>query len=92
MGRRGRPRGPYRVGDEEDGRLSPQAEQVRRQLADLEADPRVRAAGLVAAEFGLDPVAILDERDVLKRLVRLAAYNIVQTETAKAQKRANKGT
>lgn len=93
MGRRGRPRGPYRVGEDEEedaGRLTPQAQQVRRQLADLEADQRVRAAGLIAAEFGLDPVAVLAERDVLKRLLRLAAFNIVQTENAKAQRRAAK--
>jgi len=46
----------------------------------LEDDSRVRAAALIAATFGLDPVAVLEERRPLAVLVRLAAHNIVVRE------------
>jgi hypothetical protein len=48
---------------------------------------RVRSAALVGETFGLDPVAILEETDELKVLVRLAAHNVVQNEIRKANKR-----
>lgn len=50
----------------------------------------MRAAAVVADTFALDPVAVLEERDPFKRLIRIAAHNIVQTETRKAQERARK--
>lgn len=46
----------------------------------LEGDSRVRAAAAIAATFGRDPVAILEERRPLARLIRLAAHNIVIAE------------
>lgn len=93
MGRRGRPRGPYRVGDEDEGDdyVTARSAAVDARIKRLEADGRVRTAALVASTFNLDPVAVLDEPDVLKRLVRLAAHNVIQTETEKANKRASKG-
>lgn len=91
MGRRGGPRGPYRLGDEDDedapGVLTPRAQAIAATVARLEGDGRVKAAALIGQTFGLDPVTILSEPDDLKALVRLAAHNIIQTETAKAQRR-----
>lgn len=46
----------------------------------LEDNGRVRAAALIAATFGLDPVAVLEERRPLARLIRLAAHNTVVRE------------
>lgn len=90
MGRRGRRRGPYRVADDDDGedagRITPRARVLAARIAGYEHDSRVRAAALIGHTFGLDPVLVLDERSVLKRLLRLAAHNIVQTEQAKANK------
>lgn len=90
MGRRGRRRGPYRVGDDEDGEprvVTARSRAIDAQLARLEADGRVRAAALVADTFKLDPVTVLAEPDLLNRLLRLAAHNVIQTETEKAHKR-----
>lgn len=50
----------------------------------------MRAASVVAATFQLDPVAVLEEADPFKRLIRIAAHNIVQTEERKAQERASR--
>lgn len=55
----------------------------------LEADNRVRSAALVGQTFGLDPVMLLKEPDEFRVLVRLAAHNIVQSETTKANRRNN---
>lgn len=52
--------------------------------------PLVRAAALVANTFNLDPVLVLAETDALRRDVRLAAHNVVQSEVKKASKRAPK--
>lgn len=91
MGRRGRRRGPYRVGDEHDEELEPRVITARNraldaQLERLSRDGRIRAAALIADTFKLDPVAVLEERDELKRNVRLAAHNLIQTEAEKAYK------
>lgn len=89
MGRRGRPRGPYRVGDEDDVRVvSAAGRALEEQRRRLEGDGRVKVAALIGSEFGLDPVTLLQETDPLKRLVRLAAYNVVQHEANAAAKRA----
>lgn len=91
MGRRGGPRGPYRLGEEDEdapGVLNPRARALAEQVTRLEGDGRVKAAALIGQTFSLDPVEVLAERDELRALIRLAAHNIVQTETAKAHKRA----
>lgn len=88
MGRAGQ-RGPYGI-DEDSGVVSPHAQAARARLERLEHDPRVRTAALVCSTFHLDPVAYLDERDPFKLLLRIAAHNVVQTETSKASK-ATKG-
>lgn len=81
MGRRRLRRGPYGVGGEdEDGLPAPLT--IRQARHDtmrqrLEADPRTRAAALIAHTFGLDPVTVAAERDTLRRLFRLAAHNVV---------------
>ena len=49
----------------------------------LEGSSRVRTAALIGATFGLAPVAVLEERRTLARLVRLAAHNIVVREENK---------
>lgn len=88
MGRRGRHAGPYRVGEEdEDGRVTAAQAAANARLTRLEADPRLVAAARVAATFHLDPVAVLAETDPLRRDLRIAAHNRVQTEAAKANKR-----
>lgn len=46
----------------------------------------MREAAVVAYTLKLDPVAVLDEPSVLKRLLRVAAHNVVQDETAKANR------
>lgn len=93
MGRRGGPRGPYALGDGEDtGRVSHAATAVRAQLTRLEGDGRVRSAAIIADRFGLDPVTVLAERDPFKRLLRLAANNVVQNLEAKAQRKAGSGS
>lgn len=92
MGRRGLRGGPYRVGEEdpdEDG-WQPVIVTVRQQRVDamraqLEGDGRIRAAALIADTFKLDPLTVLEEPDLLRRLVRLAAHNVVQTEAKRAQ-------
>lgn len=51
----------------------------------LKADRRVRLAAMVARQFRLDPVALLDDNgDDFLMLVRVAAVEIVQ----EAEKRA----
>ena len=94
MGRRGRRRGPYRVGDEDEDEprvVTARSRALDAQLARLAADGRVRAAALIGSTFNLDPVAILEERDPVKVLVRLAAHNYLQNEAEKAhRKRAGK--
>lgn len=40
----------------------------------------MRAAALIAATFGIDPLVVLTERRPLARLARLAAHNIVVRE------------
>ena len=90
MGRRGGPRGPYRVAgedDDADDHISPRATAEGQRLTTLEADTRVRAAALIGDTFGLDPIAVLAERDPLRRLIRIAAHNIVQNEHQRAQQR-----
>lgn len=79
---RGRLRGgPYGVGDEdEDGLPLPITLAQRRHDAmrvTLEGDPRVITAARVAHTFRQDPVAYLEERRPLARLVRIAAHNII---------------
>lgn len=59
--------------------------------AQLEGDSRIRAAALIADTFKLDPVAVLEESHLLRRLVRLAAHNVVQTETKRAQGKGSGG-
>ncbi|MEG1971246.1 MAG: hypothetical protein RR101_14135 [Burkholderiaceae bacterium] len=56
-------------------------------LARLAKDPRVQAAALIGHLFKVDPVIVLDEKDPLKVLVRIAAHNFVQNERNKANKR-----
>lgn len=51
----------------------------------------VRAAALQAETFSMDPVAVLTERDPLKRDVRLAAHNLIQTEIARAHRSSGGG-
>lgn len=43
----------------------------------------------MAAEFKLDPVAVLEETDTLRWLVRIAAFQVVQNDRAQAQAHAN---
>ena len=86
MGRGGLRSGPYELDEGEYVplvvyRANTRAERVR---LFLEADPRVRAAALVGDTFNLDPVALLEEPDQLRRQVRVAAHNIVQAAIAKA--------
>lgn len=80
MGRRRLRDGPYEVGDEdEDGLPRPITLSQKRQnarLERLEQDGRVITAARIGAMFGTDPVAILEERRALARLVRLAAHNV----------------
>lgn len=88
MGRRGG-RGPYRLADDadEDGVVvTARSRAVDAQLTRLTGDVRVKAAALVGASFGIDPVVLLDERDPLRTLIRIAAHNHLQNE----KKRANK--
>lgn len=84
---RGRHGGPYGI-DEGSGVVSSHARAARARLERIERDPRVRTAALVCSTFHLDPVAYLDERDPFKLLIRIAAHNVVQTETSKASKAA----
>ncbi len=86
MGRRGLRHGPYAVGDDEDGIPQPITVQIARHdrmRAALEADARVIAAARTAATFGQDPVAYLEERRPLARLIRIAAHNIVVADENK---------
>lgn len=86
MGRRPLRDGPYAVGDEaQEVRLGVILHQRRddRRRQYLEASGRVRAAALVASTFHLDPVEVLAERDPLRRLIRIAAHNVIQTEANK---------
>lgn len=89
MGRRRRRGGPYGLGDDDGGRLSPQAVAYRAQLAALEADPRLRGAARVAATFHLDPVLLLSEPDPFRRLERIAAHNVVMADEAKANRKTS---
>jgi hypothetical protein len=85
LGDGGGPRGPYGLGADEEGDDdsgfddSPAARRARELLATITADRRVRNAALIASTFGLDPVAVMSERDPLKRYVRLAAHNYVHS-------------
>jgi hypothetical protein len=91
VGRRGGPRGPYRLGDEDDevpARITARGRVLDAMLVRLETDTRVRAAALVGETFGMDPVVVAEETSPLKRLFRIAAHNIVQSEHRKAQDRA----
>lgn len=98
MGRRGRRGGPYGVGaDEGYGPDGP----VRRpdpRVTWLEGRADVRAAGLVAETFSLDPAEVLadlitdEPRREFKALIRLAAHNVVLNEHAKAERKANRTT
>ncbi len=55
----------------------------------------MRAAGLVAETFALDPAAVLadllseEPRNEFAGLIRLAAHNVVVREHEKARKRAS---
>lgn len=86
MGRRGQGVGPYRVGDEDLEDVYGYGSRRDPRLDTLEADARIRSAALVGETFGLDPVLLLAETDELKVLVRLAAHNVVQNETRKANR------
>lgn len=54
---------------------------------ELAARGDVHDAGLIGAEFGIDPIEVLAERDPARRAIRLAAFQAVQTERAKAAQR-----
>lgn len=78
--------GPYQLDD--DGEPVPLVvamhhQRDARRLRTLEQHPRVRAVAAVARTFRLDPVAVAEEADPLRRLLRIAAHNIVQAEAAK---------
>ncbi len=66
--------------------MTPAVAAQRALLARLVADPRVRAAAVIGDTFGIDPVAVLEERDPFKRLVRLAANNLLNAERERASK------
>lgn len=84
MGRRGLRGGPYGVGDDEAGGVLTPRQRAEKATADaLERDGRVRAAAIVAHTFHLDPVRVLAEGDAFKRLVRIAAHNIIQNQANK---------
>ena len=79
MGRRGRGHGPYAWGD--DQLIAPRgpAHALAERLA---SDGRVITAARVAHTFpGLDPVAVLDETDPLKRLLRVVAHNVIAKDS-----------
>lgn len=86
MGRRGHPGGPYGVDADDEDRFALSPKQ-----AFLTADVRVHNAALIAHTFRLDPVLLLEERDPLKRLLRLVAHNIVQQEASKAARGSQPG-
>jgi hypothetical protein len=61
-------------------------------LAILMADARVRAAALVARQFRLDPVALLDDDgDDWPMTVRVACARIVDDAERKANEKSTKG-
>lgn len=88
MGRRRRQRGPHDADGLGEPRLSVVGTFYKALLGRLEADPRVRDAALIGEVFGLDPVAVLDEPKPFRRLLRVAAHNVVQDERERAEKRA----
>ncbi len=78
MGRRGhrRGRGPYAL----------RSRLARARLDYLVEDPRLRQAARIARAFRLDPVTVLEESDVLKGEVRVAAYLVCQHDEEQAAK------
>lgn len=63
-------------------------ERLRDQIDWLAGHPQVIAAARIAHTFGMDPIAALDDRgDVLRTLVRAAAYQVVQADEKAAAKR-----
>jgi hypothetical protein len=52
----------------------------------MQGHPLLRRAALIAETFHLDPVAVLEERDLHKRAVRAAAHNVIQAARQKAAK------
>lgn len=77
------------LGDlEEDRRPPPVTFERDAALVDrLTEDPRVRNAAHVAHIFGIDPITVLAEPDRYRRLLRLAAAQIINDEERKAAKR-----
>ncbi len=59
--------------------MSPGFRRLVERLGRIQADRRVQNAALIGSTFGMDPVAVLEEPDELKRLVRLAAHNHVHS-------------
>lgn len=53
----------------------------------LRVDPRVHDAAYIGARFGLDPVAVLGERDPWRQAVRVAAAALIADDEAKASRR-----
>lgn len=45
----------------------------------------------MGSEFGIDPVAVLEERSPFRMAVRIAAFRAVQNERDRADRAANKG-
>lgn len=88
MGRRRLRDGPYAVADEDEDELvvTARSKALDDELARLMGDSRVRAAALVGATFGLDPVELLAERSPFRVNVRIAAHNVIQNEARKANK------
>lgn len=88
MGRRGLRPGPYAVADDEEDDLvvTAASKALDDELNRLMGDRRVRAAALVGATFGLDPVELLAERSPFRVNVRIAAHNYLQNEARKANK------
>lgn len=87
MGRRGRRHGPYGVGDDEDDlRVTARSLALDAELTRLMGDGRIIAAARVGASFGLDPVALLAERDPFNTKVRVAAHNVLQNDAKRAEK------
>lgn len=63
-------------------------ERLRDQIDWLVNHPQVVSAARIAHTFGMDPIAVLDDRgDLLRTLVRVAAYQVVQADEKAAAKR-----
>ena len=52
----------------------------------LRSRPEVREAAVIAERFGIDPVTVMDERDVWRRAARYAAAWVLADEERKAAK------